>query len=322
MVLSMSAFAAGPGSGTNAAPTVYSCPPAPSGWLSWPGNPSVLSPTPGPGEDSAEGGYEPGITQVHVVCDYSSNPPAAYNHVTASAVFALPIDANPVNDFYFGCKRYAQWTPSDRVFLAMSPDRYATAAFSATSDVSADDVANFEKLTQQLLGSVADAAHRCSVDTKDPLDVPASWAVQGLGLTISGHAFKAAGEMPTTGGVNGVFVTHGGPNAANDFTIASVQLPDLPLRVTEDGTTRTVMLHVVRGVRRYYKAPHSTLVVAVTVTSTNEPSCPKGSTGTLTLSTSLEYGEAGKTSGRLDLCKSLFVAGKRQTFTGQVLRAT
>jgi hypothetical protein len=303
----------GPAPGLAAASDdVYTCPAAPQGWAQFATNPILTGPTSIMGDHTAT--LEPGSTQEVVNCDYFN---ANKSHVRVTGDIALPIDLNPINDFYYGCgsrldSHDVKWDSVNRTMLIQSRTSWAfaivTDPFHAFEN---SDVIDFQKVATQLLQSISGKAHTCALDTVNPTEAPASWGFDfELSITTgSNGVFDAFGGIGTSGPARlplGSFVTEGGPDAKNHYKVTSISLPDVDLTVVQHGASRHLTLKFTKAVRFYYKAPLAAFVVGVKVANSHVPGCPNGSTGTLGATSVFSSTIVGPKTLHLKLCGSLF----------------
>lgn len=296
---------------------LYRCPGPPAGWTASPWNPVLTTPSAlnirhtktGAAVDTSY----PGSDQETVSCYYGHSSDS--NGLYVSANLALPvIDVNPLNDFYIGCgSNKTNYTPPGiPSYIAESTTRYAYAKFTDNNHaLTQDDLPVFEALTRQLLQYVEPAAHTCKLDTTHPVAVPALKSF-GFKVSLKGTRLRASTS------VAGAFDTAGGPTASNHYKVSILHVePTFRMKVTQRGVAHRLSLHF-SNPTFYYLAPVSRLVLHVTVWSSTVRGCPKGSHGTMTLTTSLAYGRTRPTKGKLDLCRSVFGKAK-QKITGQIL---
>jgi hypothetical protein len=281
-------------------PHGIACPQAPSGWFNPPGDATATSSggrtiiAPGTVVEAGEGPQ--GGNTVNVSCDYFTS---AGKHLVVDLLYALPTDPNPINDFYFGCRSGGtSWTDSDRVFRLMSPDQWASVAFyDFIGLLEKNDVPAFETVARQLLRNSQGYAHSCSLKVQP---TPAQARLQ--------FTFDVA-----AGSAEGLFFTYGTENDAV-LPVVAVGVPDMTLHVRTQGKRHALTLQVTRGMT-FVPAKARTkaqLKLAVRVKGSKVPGCPKGSTGTLTVST------APSASVLLKVCSQSFLQGPAKTSIGTI----
>ena len=118
------------------------------------------------------------------------------------------------------------------------------------------------------------------------------------------------GDVTTTGSSKGSFFT--APSSAGSTgIIGGLQARNIAITVTTKGASRPQQLTIHVGAPISFTSYYAnTLKAAISVLESNDPSCPIGSTGTLTVST--------EPSIRLDICKGTLLQGT-QTTTAHIL---
>jgi hypothetical protein len=293
---------------------IYTCPAAPAGWTAFPGNPFLFGPTDLQGDHTQT--IEPGSDQEDVNCHYRNG---GGRDIMITGVVDLPIDPNPINDFYFGCNnKDVAWNTTDREYLVMSRNSWSYVQFNDLYKVlTPTDVPRFQALAAQLLHNIAPSAHTCGLNTTTPSEVQASWGFD-FEMSISTGSngkFNAFGGVGTIGGGGipptaplsaGSFVTTGGPNQKGDYHVKSIRIPDVALTVIQNGVTHGMTLHFTKATEFYYNSPHARLVLGVKVIGSKVPGCGKGSLGKLTATTEATNYEVGTPTLALKLCGNFF----------------
>jgi hypothetical protein len=290
----------------------YACPAAPPGWGEFATNPILVGPTSIMGAHTET--LEPGSTQEVVNCDYYNTNKS---HIRVTGDLALPIDLNPINDFYYGCgtrldSHDVAWDSVNRTMLIQSKTAWAFAIVTDPYHAFENaDVTDFKQVATDLLKSISGKAHSCALDTRHPTEAPASWGFDfELSITTgSNGVFDAFGGIGTSGPSRlplGSFVTTGGPDARNHYKVKSINLPDVDLTVVQHGVSRHLTLKFTKAIRFYYKAPKAAFVVGVKVAGSHVPGCPNGSTGKLAATSILSNSLVGAKTLTLTLCGSLF----------------
>jgi len=266
-------------------PGAIGCPAASSGWFV-PGGAG--------GRQVADGQTDVRLRPsdaVTVNCNYYTS---GGRHILVYVQYALPSDRNPINDFFYGCgSSGTQWTVTDRVFRVTSSDQWAIAAFyDSFHQLREGEVAKFEKVTRQLLQNAEGYAHDCSL-TVAPTPVTSNY-----GLTF---------RVPEGRG-KGSFLVQAVPNdpRASTVPVIQVRVPDITLHLKANGASYLLTIRVSRGINyQYYRVraiPTSRVSFAIEVVSSTVPSCQKGATGTLTVSTAPAVS--------LHVCGQAFLRGK------------
>jgi hypothetical protein len=260
------------------------CPSAPSGWMNPPGEGGRLVQSPDP-SDATQDGFEPGTDQVRITCSYFKND----NRMSVAVAYALPIDFNPWWDFDFGCTSVNHtpgylpitgfpWDTQHRIYFTIDSTAWSYAMFEDPYDLlSQSDVSPFEKIAQNLLSSTQPAAHNCTLPGGGgPVAAQAPWTFF-FGFTATNNG------VTTTGSSRGSFFT---APTSNDETgiIGGLHASNISLTEATKGSTATqqVTIHVGAPIsfRSYYL---NTLKAAISVLRSSDPTCPTGSTGTLTV---------------------------------------
>jgi hypothetical protein len=298
-----------------AADFIYTCPDAPAGWKAWTTNPTLFGPTKLQGDHTPT--IEPGADQEDVNCDYSNGNNV---HFRVTGVVDLPVDPNPINDFYFGCgSKDVPWDNANRRYLVMSRTSWSYVEFQDLYNAltGSNDVANFQSLAKVLLHNIEKSAHDCTLDTTHQQAVQASWGFD-FELSISTGSngkFNAFGGVGVTGGggfpptspiPDGSFITQGGPNSKNDYKVHSIHIPDVALTVIQNGKSGMMTLHFTKALEFYYKAPVAKLVLGVKVIHSHVPGCGKGSVGQLTAQTYFSNTVSAAPTLKLALCGKFF----------------
>jgi hypothetical protein len=257
----------------------------------------------------------PGTTQVQLLCGYTSSTGKLFK---VAVNYALPVaDYNPYADFDLGCTTKFNtangdlaWNSKKRVYRVVSLKAWSYAAFvDPYNQITESDVAPFEGIAQTLLKESLPASHLCTLPGhgKAAAVPPKYWGVK---VTVVVKAMGDTFEMPPAAvnpaGVaiagtqwNGVFLTK--PQLTGQASdIVGLEFPDVTMSVGSGGCTdvacmtagtpppvthQMVTFHFGTSALAFkYTANSSTMLeVPVTVTSSTDPSCATGSTGTLTL---------------------------------------
>ncbi len=223
-------------------------------------------------------------------------------HVLVYVQYALPADPNPINDFYYGCSSTVTlWNATDRVFRVTSRDQWAIAVFyDSLFQLKNSEVAMFENVTRRLLQNAEGYAHDCSLHVA-PTPVASS------------YAFRF--EVPA-GHAAGSFLVRATPNGdprASTVPVIQVHVPNIKLSVTTNGARYILAIEVRRGISYHdfhfvetrpssSAAPTSRVTFAIKVVNSTVPSCRKGASGKLTVSTA--------PSVSLDVCGQRFLRGR------------
>jgi hypothetical protein len=257
-------------------PHGIACPSAPSGWFIPPGDSTTdqgggrTIVLPGDVEGNIGGLGTRGGSGVQVTCDYFTQ---ARGHVAVELLYALPTDPNPNNDFYFGCSSGGvKWDDAGRTFRLASPTQFATVAFlDPDRGLSSGDVSAFATVARQLLGNAEGFAHPCAL-TVQPTASLAQF--QFVFKTLAGDRGK------------GLFYATAGRQSAFSWPVVSETVRDMTLHVQSHGKRYALTIHVRHGITFYPAKPNrkASFKLAVLVKSSKLPSCPRSSTGTLTVS--------------------------------------
>ena len=274
--------------GTGAASPASSpdCPAAPHGWKLPPAVDAQGNPL---GKMVVDSGNSngPGGNRTQVNCNYFG---AGGRHVDVVVNFALPTDLNPIADFYFGCSSaITQWSSSERMFVAISHDRWAVVAFSdPAGTLRQADVPGFEQVARGLLHNSEPFAHTCAVK---PTPTPVSYEYS--------YRFTAPGASGS-----GLLWTRVDSNTLGN-TVIKVGEEKFSARVRLGGARQGLTLSVTGGAGYRLARPGSAgeLALKVRVDSSTTRSCGVGKVGTLTLTT------APASSVRLALCGQTFLQG-------------
>jgi hypothetical protein len=270
-------------------PHGIACPNAPSGWFNPPGD-STATTAGGrsiiaPGTVVTAGEGPQGGNTVNVSCDYFTK---AGKHLVVDLLYALPTDPNPINDFYFGCRSGGtSWTKEDRVFRLMSIDQWAAVAFyDSLEQLGSEDVPGFETVARQLLRNSEGYAHQCTLKVQ-PSPLQTRWQ-----FTFGVSAGK----------VKGLFWTQGA-KTDSVLPVVAVGIEPMTLNVKSNGARHPLTVQVTRGVSYMPQraGTRGQLRLAVSVTKSNVPGCPNGSTGTLIVTTA--------PSALLKVCSRSFLKG-------------
>jgi hypothetical protein len=216
-------------------------------------------------------------------------------HVLVSVQYALPSDPNPINDFYYGCSSSeTAWNSTDRVFRLTSRDQWAVAVFYDTLlQLKDGEVGMFEAVTRRLLQNAEGYAHDCSLR---------------VAPTAVGSTYAFTFDVPA-GKAEGSFVVRADPNRdprASTAPVVQARAPTIRLSVTSGGTTHPLAIEISHGVtyrdRHFAKPATSSVTFAIRVVGSKVPSCRKGASGTLTVSTA--------PSVSLRVCGQTFLHGR------------
>jgi len=283
-----------------------SCPNAPSGWTLPANGRYVLSPNPLEATDG--GGDRPIDNEVEVNCTYFNG---AGEPVVVNTSYALPTDINPWSDFDFGCTsvNYVPgylpitgfpWDTQHRVYFTLSSKSWSYAEFEDPYSVLANkDVGSFESITNDLLASAQPAAHNCQLaGGGNPTPVLFPWY----------FSFKFTGtnnNVSLSGGSRGSFVT--APSKTSPTGIIShLQASDIFVTATPKGASAQKLTIRVGDPLLFRAFYTETLKAEISVVSSNYAACPKGSTGTLVVSSD------PAPAVELDICGDLLPAGANE----------
>jgi hypothetical protein len=266
------------------------CPAAPPGWSIPPGDETgdgqggreILTPLTVVPESGPYGG-----DAVEVDCDYFA---AGNRHLRVGVRYALPVDPNPINDFYFGCSASAlsaglpnggfAWNAHDRIFRVVGSSTWSVATFYDFLQVlRGDEVTRFEAVTRELLGRSAPAAHGCPAPgSAGPVATRTIWDF-GFALRVTSKG------VTTRGGTEGSFVTTASP-AGGPGVISRLSASEIVVATTPKGARRAQSTTIRIGRPLDFQARYgATLRAAVQVVASTYPPCRVGATGTLTVST-------------------------------------
>jgi hypothetical protein len=281
------------------------CPNAPSGWTLPAGEAGRLVQSPDP-SDATEHGLQLGSDQVRLTCSYFKHG----NRMTATVSYALPLDFNPWWDFDFGCTSVNHapgflpptgfpWDSQHRLFFVLSDKSWSYAEFEDPYNIlSSGDVGPFESITSALLASAQPAAHNCQLPGDGgPVAAQAPW-------TFYFNVTATDNDVTVSGGSKGSFVT--APNSAGLSTgvISQLHASNIFLTATTKGTNKTKQITIHVGAPISFRAYYAnTLKTAISVVDSNDPSCPPGSTGTMTVSTAPAV--------TLDICGGTLLQGRQ-----------
>jgi hypothetical protein len=261
------------------------CPSAPSGWTLPVGQNARYVHSPDPTDATPNGGLDPGIDQVAVSCSYFNS---AGRPLVITTAYALPSSFNPWSDFDFGCTSVNHvpgylpvtgfpWDTQHRIYFVLSSKSWSYAEFQDPYTVlSSSDVRPFESITNALLASAQPAAHNCQLPGGgNPVTVQAPW-------TFSFKVSATIANGSISGGTKGSFVT--APSATGTTSVISdLHAANILLTTKTKGSqTRRITIRVGQPLsfRAFYT---NTLMTAISVVRSNYPSCPTGSTGTMTV---------------------------------------
>jgi len=265
-------WAAAPGTAVGAAPIrnpeAIVCPAAPGGWDALAVRKMVDTPQSVP-EPDAEEHFQTGGNLVRVACTYYA---ATNTHVTVTVSYALPSDANPVNDFYWGCGTGAmRWNESYRVYRVPSVTQWANATLiDAGGFLPARDVPAFRTVTNRLLENAEGYGHACRLLTKPTaVTLKYTFDVEAAGGNLKSQ-FLA--EQTPKDGVH--------PIVQSTVTTADV-------RVQAGGKSQPLTIRLARGLdfRPATARKAGQVRYRVEVVSSKVPSCRGGAAGTLTITT-------------------------------------
>jgi len=253
-------------------PDAIACPSAPAGWDRPPVAKTVSSP------QTTENGYGGGYEQVAaggnaatVTCAYHQSAKQVYVAVS----FALQSDPNPLNDFDLGCSRGdARWNAADRVYRVSSRDQWALATLVDDSRaLRASEVPAFLAVTRKLLLNAAGYGHSCVVGAR-PTQIPARFFFD----------IRAGGDN-----IKSTFWTPPSPSKSGIFPIQKISPSTARLQVETNAGAHLLAVKLTRGVDyRLQNAQRPARVrLRFTVTGSKVPSCHRGATGTMTISTPL-----------------------------------
>ncbi len=260
------------------------CPNAPSGWTlpAGPGGRWVVSPN--PSEASPDSGDLPVDNEVDLSCSYFN---ADGKPLVVNTAYALPSDINPWSDFDFGCTSVNHvpgylpvtgfpWDTQHRVYFTLSSKSWSFAEFQDPYNLlTSDDVGPFEAITNTLLSSAQPAAHDCQLaGGGEPTAIDPPWL----------FSFKVTGtsnNVSISGGSRGSFLT--APSKTDPTgVISQLQATDIFVKATPKGAQKaqriTIRIGAALGFRAFYT---KTLEAEISVISSSYAACPKGSTGTL-----------------------------------------
>lgn len=277
-------------------PSTIACPAASPGWF---------VPASAGGKEVEDGQNDLHLRPsdaVTVNCNYYTS---SGRHILVYVQYALPSDRNPINDFYYGCSStVTRWNATDRVFRLTSSDQWAIAVFyDSLLQLKNSEVAMFENVTRRLLQNAEGYAHDCSLKVA-PTPATSSYA----------FVFDVS-----EGRAQGSFLVQATPNGdprAPTVPVIQVQVPNITLNVKTDGVSHVLTIKVKHGITYHnyhaHKAvptskaiPTSDVKFAIEVVSSKVPSCRKGATGTLTVSTA--------PSVLLEVCGQTFLRGHAKT---------
>jgi hypothetical protein len=291
------------------------CPSAPAGWTSSPSTPTFWGPTQNPGQDTEE-----------VTCHYAS----ALKRVSLVGEYALPTDINPINDFYYGCTNShdVAWSDSTRVYIVTSKSQWGYAELNdSDNQLAPSDVSGFESATRALLANTEGFGHVCKVHTTSPVGVNSIFrfsfefdvhsaakgfeAFGGVSSSTDGNQSVPAGSFTTLIGANG---------SSNLAKVVQVQAPEIPMTIVDHGKVHTVTIRIGTGIDFLLQGATERLRANIEVVRSNYPSCRRGATGTLTISTVQILFAAGRSSIDFALCDNLFERGSR-TVKADIIRS-
>ncbi|HWB21842.1 MAG TPA: hypothetical protein VG652_03030 [Gaiellaceae bacterium] len=303
--IALSGLIWGAASASGATPNanIIACPSAPAGWTNPPGEGGRLVQSPDPSDASASG-LDLGTDIVRITCSYFKDD----NRMTVAVSYALPIDFNPWWDFDFGCTSVNHtpgflpvtgfpWDSQHRLYFTIDSKSWSYAMFQDPYDLlSSGDVSPFEHVAQSLLANAQPAAHNCTLPGGGgPAITQSTWAFW--------FTFTATNNnVTTTGSSKGSFFTSPSSSGSTGV-IGGLHANNIALTVTAKGSKpQQVSIHVGAPIsfRSFYS---NTLKAAIAVLDSNDPSCPVGSTGTLTVST--------PSSVTLDICGGRLLQGSQ-----------
>jgi hypothetical protein len=265
-------------------PATIACPTPPAGWDALPPKKSLATPQSVP-EPDAEEHFATGGNLVSVTCTYYAS---TNTHVDVTVSYALPSDANPINDFYWGCGTGTlKWNASDRVYRVPSVSQWANATLVDMLGYLPDrDLAAFENVTNALLRNANGYGHAC--DTKfrpTALDLRYAFDFRAAGANLK-NVFVT--EQPQGGGT--------APIVKSTVTTAKLQVP------TKTGK-RAMTIKLAKGIdyRPATKKASGRVRFQVQVVNSRVSSCRRGANGTLTITT--------KPSVLLTVCGQSFLRG-------------
>jgi hypothetical protein len=282
--------------------SAIACPSPPSGWTNPPGESGRLVQSPDP-SDATPTGLQLGTDQVRITCSYFKND----SRMTVAAAYALPLDFNPWWDFDFGCTSVNHtpgflpvtgfpWDTQHRLYFTIDSKSWSYAMFQDPYDVlSSGDVGPFEHVAQSLLASVEPAAHDCTLPGGGgPAVTQSTWAFY--------FDFSATNKgVTTTGSSKGSFFTSPNSTGATGI-IGGLHATNIAVTVATKGAVSLQQLTIHVGAPISFTSFYAnTLKAAISVLDSNDPSCPIGSTGTLTVST--------EPSVKLDICHGTLIQG-------------
>jgi hypothetical protein len=257
---------------TTKTPDAIACPSAPAGWSHPPVTRIVTTP------QSTNNGYNNGYEQVAaggnsatVTCQYHRSTKQVYVAVS----FALPTDANPLNDFDLGCSRGdARWDAGNRVYRVSSAQQWALATLVDQSGfLRSSEVGAFEAVTRKLLHNADGYGHSCVVTVR-PTVVPARFYFD---IRVGGDNLRST------------FWTPPSPSRTGTFPIDRITPAAAKLRVDTSSGTRLLGVRLTKGIdyRLQKGAAPARVRLRLAVTGSGVASCHRGATGTLTISTPL-----------------------------------
>jgi hypothetical protein len=208
-----------------------------------------------------------GLQQVAVNCNYVR---AGGKHIEVTVTYALPTDLNPNADFYFGCGNGdGAWTPVDRKVYVASRTQWAFATFNdLLGQISDGEAREFESVTRVLLRNADGYGHACSLAVKPtPLTSRFTFSFVAGGARGQG-SFSTRGDLTRTGSIP-VVAVH-----ASDVAV--------PAAGAKDG----LEVRIDRGIGYHVPLPtvaSGRITLAVHVLDSKLSGCPRGATGTLTV---------------------------------------
>jgi hypothetical protein len=273
-----------------------SCPAPPPYFKAWGSNPIVQGPAPlvfsaADEERAAEQLLivDQGSDQLSVGCTYIA---PSGRSVILFAAMALPnLNVNPYADFDFGCGQnmfFPGGPTGYRSYYVASPSRWAYVTFTDYYHaVQPQQLPILAKTARTLLHNVEGAASTCSLDTTVPVAVGAAWHF-GIGLRSDGPSLKVV----ATGA--GGFTSYGDPSLQGYVKLRyfHIDFPGITTTVTSGGKTYRYSLTLSKPTF-FYQGISYALTAKVRVTSSDDPACPAGSTGTLAFAGSENYGLLG-----------------------------
>lgn len=283
------------------------CPGAPAGWTASPQNPVLYGPAENPGQNAQE-----------VQCSYIK----AGKVMVVTADFALPTDQDPYADFDYGCSYGGDqaWTASGRTYIVTSKHQWGYAELVDYEHVlSAGEVGIFERLTRELLADSEGFGHSCSLETKRPVSAQElflfsfEWSTLGPNYTEFGGVSSASPGNPLI--PEGSFTTVSSATGSSLLEkVIRIHAPAIPLTIVSQDHERTVTIKIVQGIDYATSSTSDRLRMRVQVVGSDDASCPRGSRGTMTLSTTQFLSNTtGDAALRFDLCGTLFSRGRPVT---------